>query len=131
MARSIRGGIQDPILAEAVRRLVEVYAPNFVYLFGSSARGDRDDDSDYDLLVVVSDSAPEELRRAGRGYEALWGLGASVDVVVGRAYRLRPAPAPSGFSAGHRGARRPPTACSLIRSEQKTPGLGWRGRRPT
>src|SRR5438552_4915876 len=30
----------DPALAEAVRRLVEAYQPESVYLFGSVARGD-------------------------------------------------------------------------------------------
>jgi predicted nucleotidyltransferase len=72
----------DPALAEAVRRLVDVYRPDFVYLFGSAARGEAGPDSDFDLLVVVGDEAPPELRRAGKGYEALWGLGVPVDIVV-------------------------------------------------
>ncbi|MCJ7795253.1 MAG: nucleotidyltransferase domain-containing protein [Thermoleophilia bacterium] len=74
--------IADVVLAEAVRRLVGIYSPELVYLFGSVARGESGPDSDYDLLVVVADDAPVELRRARRGYEALWGLGAPVDVVV-------------------------------------------------
>jgi hypothetical protein len=32
---------RDPVLAEVVRRLVEAYAPERVYLFGSKARGMR------------------------------------------------------------------------------------------
>lgn len=72
----------DPAFAEVVRRLVDVYRPDFVYLFGSAARGEAGPDSDLDLLVVVGDEASPEMRRAGKGYEALWGLGVPVDIVV-------------------------------------------------
>jgi predicted nucleotidyltransferase len=43
---------QDPMLAEIVRRLVEAYQPERIYLFGSLARGEGGPDSDYDLMVV-------------------------------------------------------------------------------
>ena len=59
----------DPVLAEVVRRLVEAYRPERVYLFGSVARGDAGPDSDYDLLVVVQDDAPPEHRRSRLAYE--------------------------------------------------------------
>lgn len=82
-AKTSRGGFDaDAALEEAVRRLVDVYRPDFVYLFGSVARGEAGPDSDFDLLVVVADAAPPQLRRAGKGYEALWGLGVPVDIVV-------------------------------------------------
>ncbi|HZK48499.1 MAG TPA: nucleotidyltransferase domain-containing protein [Thermoleophilia bacterium] len=86
MTRSTQAVTLDPTtnvaLAEAVRRLVDVYSPQLVYLFGSAARGDAGPDSDYDILVVLADDAPAELRRARKGYEALWGLGEPVDIVV-------------------------------------------------
>ena len=72
----------DPALAEVVRRLVETYRPERIYLFGSVARGDAGPDSDYDLLVVVPDDAPLELRRSRAAYLALWGTGVSSDVLV-------------------------------------------------
>lgn len=75
---------QDPILAEIVNRLVEVYQPERIYLFGSKARGDAAPDSDYDVLVVTPDDAPAARRDAKLAYEALWGVGASVDAVVCR-----------------------------------------------
>ena len=50
--------VDDPALFEAVRRLVAAYQPERIYLFGSVARGDAGQDSDYDLLVVVPDDAP-------------------------------------------------------------------------
>lgn len=62
--------------------MVAVYSPELIYLFGSAARGEATADSDYDLLIVVPDVSPPALRRARKGYEALWGLGVPVDVVV-------------------------------------------------
>ena len=75
----------DPILAEIVQRLVAAYRPERVYLFGSSARGDRSPGSDYDLLLVVPDDATDDRLRARHAYEALWGLERS-----GRRDRLAP-----------------------------------------
>lgn len=73
---------QDDTLAEVVRRLVALYHPERIYLFGSAARGDAGSDSDYDLMIIVPDSTPPEARRSGRAYEALWGLRVSADVLV-------------------------------------------------
>ncbi len=72
----------DPKLAEIVRRLVEAYRPERIYLFGSVARGEAGPDSDYDLLVVVADDAPPGLRRSRLAYEALCGTGTAADVLV-------------------------------------------------
>ena len=72
----------DPSLAEVVRRLVDAYQPERVYLFGSVARGDAGADSDYDLLLVVPDDAPPEKRRSRLAYEALRGTGTAADVLV-------------------------------------------------
>jgi len=72
----------DPVLAEMVRRLVEAYRPERIYLFGSVARGDAGPDSDYDLLVVVPDDAPPERRRSRLAYEVLRGTGTAADVLV-------------------------------------------------
>lgn len=69
-------------LAEVVRRLVAIYAPERIYLFGSQARGDAGPDSDYDLMLVVPDGASPERRRSAMAYEALWGTGLPVDVIV-------------------------------------------------
>lgn len=72
----------DSRLAEVVRRLVTTFRPERIYLFGSAARGDGSPDSDYDLMVVVPDDTTPELRRSGRAYEALWGVGVAADVLV-------------------------------------------------
>lgn len=44
--------VDERILSEAVRRLVEGFSPQKVILFGSQARGTADPRSDTDLLVV-------------------------------------------------------------------------------
>lgn len=74
--------IADPKLAEIVRRLVEAYHPERIYLFGSRARGDSSPDSDYDLMVVVPDSTPPQRRRSRLAYEVLWEAGSGADVLV-------------------------------------------------
>lgn len=74
----------DPVLAEIVRRLVDAYQPERIYLFGSVARGEAGPDSDYDLLVVVPDDAPPERKQSRLAYEVLWGTATAVDVVVCR-----------------------------------------------
>ncbi len=78
----------DPALAEVVRRLVEAYRPERIYLFGSVARGDAGADSDYDLMVVIPDDAPPEFRRSSIAYEILWGTGVASDVLVWTASRF-------------------------------------------
>jgi predicted nucleotidyltransferase len=72
----------DPILTGVVRRLVEAYSPERIYLFGSVARGEVGPDSDYDIMVIVPDDAPPERLRSRLGYRALRGTGTAADVVV-------------------------------------------------
>ncbi len=43
--------VSDPVLGEVVRRLVEAYNPERIYLFGSVARGESGPDSDCDIMV--------------------------------------------------------------------------------
>ncbi|MGH7545793.1 MAG: nucleotidyltransferase domain-containing protein [Gemmatimonadota bacterium] len=73
---------RDAVLADVVRRLVEAYQPDRIYLFGSVARGDAGPDSDYDLLVVVPDDASPERKQSKLAYRALWGTGTAADVIV-------------------------------------------------
>jgi predicted nucleotidyltransferase len=72
----------DPVLTEILQRLVETFQPERVYLFGSKARDDADPDSDYDLLIVVSDEAPPEQRRSRLAYQALRGTRTAADILV-------------------------------------------------
>jgi predicted nucleotidyltransferase len=80
--RGGRGVEDDSLLAEIVRRLVNTYLPEQIYLFGSRARGDSHGDSDYDLLVIVADLAPPDRRDSIHAYRALRGTGTAADVIV-------------------------------------------------
>ena len=72
----------DPALREIVERLADAYHPLQIYLFGSKARGTAGPDSDYDLLVVMRDDAPPELKGSELAYQSLWGVGKAADVLV-------------------------------------------------
>lgn len=72
----------DPHLGAIVRRLIEFYQPERIYLFGSVARGDSGPDSDYDLFVLVADDAEEARRSANLFYEHQLGLSRGADVLV-------------------------------------------------
>jgi uncharacterized protein len=72
----------DPALREIVRRIADAYHPLRIFLFGSKARGTAGPDSDYDLLVVVPDDAPRELKGSKLAYERLQGIGKPKDVLV-------------------------------------------------
>lgn len=74
--------MEDARLVDIVRRLVAVYQPDRVYLFGSRARGDAGPGSDYDLLLVVPDEASAERSRGRLAYECLWETGVAADVLV-------------------------------------------------
>ena len=81
---STPGAVAHPatdVLAEVIRRVVEVASPEKIILFGSAARGETGPDSDLDLLVVKSGVAHRR-RLAQRIYRCLVGLEAPVDVLV-------------------------------------------------
>lgn len=52
-----RGPASDPYLDEIVR-VLKAYDPERVVLFGSRARGDADEHSDYDLVVIKRTDRP-------------------------------------------------------------------------
>ena len=62
--------------------LVQVYKPLFIYLFGSHAWGIPDEQSDVDLMVVVSESNEKSYKRPILGYRALRQAGFAKDILV-------------------------------------------------
>ena len=72
----------DPILDEIIRRLVEAFQPERIYLFGSKASGETGPDSDYDLMVIVPDEAPPERKQSRLAYQVLRGTRTAADVLV-------------------------------------------------
>ena len=69
------------VLAEVVRRIVRVAAPERIVLFGSAARGEAGSDSDLDLLVIKP-GRYHRGRLTDAIYRSLIGVGQAVDVVV-------------------------------------------------
>ena len=82
MARNGSPSAENPVIPEIVRRLVETYHPESVYLFGSAARGDASLDSDYDFMIVMPNDAPVALRRPAKAYECLRGLAVPKDILI-------------------------------------------------
>ena len=62
-------------------RLVGALRPRSIWHFGSRARGDADADSDFDLLVVLSDGMPKEAYDHQRVAEPVAGCGLGYDIV--------------------------------------------------
>ena len=74
--------ITPEILEEVKNRLVNVYQPEKIYLFGSYAWGKPDDESDLDLLVVIRASDEKSHKRTIAGRQALWDLNIAKDLMV-------------------------------------------------
>lgn len=72
--------MRDP-LGEIIKRIVEEVDPDKIILFGSRAKGKSRRWSDYDICVLKRD-AKDESELTKKIYRKLFGVGASVDVIV-------------------------------------------------
>jgi predicted nucleotidyltransferase len=73
--------LSEQTIREAVERIVTTARPSKVIVFGSHARGDPDEGSDLDLLVIepkLVDRDQEMIRLR----EAVGSIGSGVDVLV-------------------------------------------------
>jgi predicted nucleotidyltransferase len=71
----------ENVLDKTIKRILEVVQPRKILIFGSAYRGDMHDDSDIDLLVIVS-SGTHRRRTAHTIYRNLIGVGFAVDIIV-------------------------------------------------
>jgi predicted nucleotidyltransferase len=71
-------------LRELLRRIRFFYDPREVWMFGSQARGDARKGSDWDILVVVDDAAPEAVLDPAVGWRLQRGSGVHADIVCYR-----------------------------------------------
>jgi len=69
-------------LNEIVQRLVNALHPEKIYLFGSHAYGQPNEDSDVDLLIVVNDSDLPIRMKTVESYRALRGLLVPAEIKV-------------------------------------------------
>ena len=74
------GTMDQAVLDEVIRRVVQVAQPEKIILFGSAARGRMGPHSDLDLLVVRA--GVDALDLIGDIYLNLRGVGAAVDAIV-------------------------------------------------
>lgn len=70
----------NDLTAEMTKRIVESVHPLRIILFGSQARGESHNDSDFDLLIIGPSTEPR-WKRVVPLYQALAGLGVSKDIV--------------------------------------------------
>ena len=68
-------------IATLVARIVAHLKPEEIWLFGSRAEGRARPDSDYDLLAVLPDDAPESALDLLKAWELTCGLGIPADLV--------------------------------------------------
>jgi predicted nucleotidyltransferase len=74
--------IEKKLASKIIDRLVEVYHPQSIYLFGSYAWGHPTEQSDVDVYIVVDKSDEPSYRRPVKGYHALFGLNVDTEIVV-------------------------------------------------
>lgn len=72
---------EQEALQAVVRRLVDALHPASIYLFGSRAEGRARPESDFDLLVVFDDEAPNANANYDEVYAPLLGMGIGCDVI--------------------------------------------------
>lgn len=73
--------VDESLIEEIVRRVVDTSAPDRIILFGSAASGQMKRDSDIDLLVIKTNPG-DHVRETVRLRQALRGLGYPFDVIV-------------------------------------------------
>jgi uncharacterized protein len=76
-----RPPIDDALIQEITRRIVEGVHPNRIILFGSYARGDARADSDIDLFVEL-ESPGSPVDRHVKVRRFLRGMGVAMDLIV-------------------------------------------------
>jgi len=74
--------IREEIIEEVKKRLIAVYNPVAIYIFGSYAWGNPTEESDLDLLIVVDESDEKSYKRPVAEYKALRGLRIPKDLIV-------------------------------------------------
>ena len=74
--------IDAKTIEEVKNRLITLYNPDEIYLFGSYAWGKPDEDSDLDLLVVVDCYKADWYRDIVEGHKALIGLCIPKDILL-------------------------------------------------
>jgi len=70
------------LLEDIVSRLKDAIKPEKIYLFGSYASGQPNEDSDIDLLAIIPDTDKSLRDIAVKGRRSLWDIHFSFDLIV-------------------------------------------------
>ena len=68
-------------LERVIERIVQGVQPDRIILFGSQARGNYSEESDYDLCIIKA-GVKHRRRLAQQIYRLLYGTGLAVDIIV-------------------------------------------------
>jgi predicted nucleotidyltransferase len=74
--------VTTELLEQITQKLAATLNPEQIILFGSYAYGEPNEDSDIDLMVIVSHSDEPRYRRSRLAYRALRGIRIPTDVIV-------------------------------------------------
>ncbi|MCX7725051.1 MAG: nucleotidyltransferase domain-containing protein [Thermodesulfovibrio sp.] len=74
--------MQKDVINIIKERLIETYKPIAIYLFGSRAWGKPDENSDFDILIIVESSEEKPYKRILKGLHSLRGLMVAKDILV-------------------------------------------------
>ena len=74
--------VTTELLEQITQKLAVTLNPEQIILFGSYAYGEPNEDSDIDLMVIVSHSDEPRYRRSRPAYRALRGMRIPTDVIV-------------------------------------------------
>jgi uncharacterized protein len=75
-------------LERIIRQIVERVDPVAICLFGSRARGEAGEDSDYDLMIVVPDDFPPDQATPSKAFELIAGHRIPMDATIVRTSRF-------------------------------------------
>ena len=74
--------ISQQTIDQVKEALIKEFAPVEIYLFGSYAWGHPDDESDLDLLIVVSKADEDRYKMLVRGHDVLADIRCPKDILV-------------------------------------------------
>lgn len=74
--------LDEALLNEMTKRLVQTFHPDKVILFGSHAWGTPNEASDIDLYVIVPESSERPLQRARRARACVGDVRVALDILV-------------------------------------------------
>lgn len=98
--------LSEGVLEEIIRRLVAEFDPEAIYLFGSHAWGEPEEDSDVDLMIVVPWNRTPTHHDCVRAHESLWEIDVPKDILIrtrARFERFRPVRASLEYKIAKRG----------------------------